>query len=224
MRSGSSRPLSRLGAEAIVARVVHRLKAKCGLGRYQPVGETPGFVRAIAAVIAELRLARLTSDAIIKVAPDLMRLTEAYEAALAEAELTDWPGVLNLATETASDRASSHRLIKLPMLLVDVPISSEADVAFLRALAAAAPDILAIVPRGDQPTLGRIRDVLHWKFENLDRAPRGKKDHVGKEGALERLQRQLFSDHATVLQAPPDNEVEVFSAPGDALTRDVASL
>jgi hypothetical protein len=49
-------PLSRLGAEAIVARVVHRLKAQGGLGRYQPVGETPGFARAIAAVIAELRL------------------------------------------------------------------------------------------------------------------------------------------------------------------------
>ena len=57
-------PLSRLGAEAIVARVVHRLKARGGLGRYQPVGETPGFVRAIAAVIAELRLARLTCNAI----------------------------------------------------------------------------------------------------------------------------------------------------------------
>ena len=30
-------PLSRLGAEAIVARVVHRLKAERELGRYQPV-------------------------------------------------------------------------------------------------------------------------------------------------------------------------------------------
>ena len=87
-------PISRLGAEAIVARVVHRLKAEAGLGRYQPVGETPGFARAIAAVIAELRLASLTSGAIGKVAPDLMRLMEAYEASLAEADLTDWPGVL----------------------------------------------------------------------------------------------------------------------------------
>jgi hypothetical protein len=34
-------PLSRLGAEAIVARVVHRLKAEAGLGRYQPVGGAP---------------------------------------------------------------------------------------------------------------------------------------------------------------------------------------
>jgi hypothetical protein len=258
-------PLSRLGAEAIVASVMHRLKARGGLGRYQPVGETPGFARAIAAVIAELRLARLTSDAIGKVAPDLTRLTEAYEAALAEAELIDWPGVLNLAREAASGRAGVeggpedteggnftteaqrtqrrekmemgadtcdthplprivkpfptlggiHRLIKLPMLLLDVPITGEAELAFLRALAAAAPDTLATVPAADQPTLGRIRDVLHWKFEDLDRAPR-RKDRVGKEGALERLQRQLFSGHTTVSQASPDNQVEVFSAPGES--------
>jgi RecB family exonuclease len=157
----------------------------------------------------------LTCNAIGEVAPDLTRLIQAYESALAEAELTDWPGVLNFATEAASGRASSHRLIKLPMLLVDVPISSEAEVAFLRALATAAPDTLATVPAADQPTLGRIRDVLHWKFENLDRAPR-RKDHAATEGTLGRLQRQLFSDHATVSQTPRDNEVEVFSAPGES--------
>jgi ATP-dependent helicase/nuclease subunit B len=59
-------PISHLNAEATVARVVHRLKAEAGLGRYQPVGETPGFARAIAAVIAELRLASLTSAAIVR--------------------------------------------------------------------------------------------------------------------------------------------------------------
>jgi ATP-dependent helicase/nuclease subunit B len=208
-------PLSRLGAEAIVARLVHRLKTQGGLGRYQPVGETPGFVRAIAAVVAELRLARLTCDAISKVAPDLSRLTEAYEVALAEAKLTDWPGVLHLAMEAASGRAGAHRLLKLPMLLLDVPITSEAELAFLNALAAAAPDTLATVPTADQPTLGRIGDVLHWKIENLDEAPR-REDHTGTEGALERLQRRLFIDYTTVSQASPDNEVEVFSAPGES--------
>jgi hypothetical protein len=39
-------PLSRLGAQAIIARVVHRLKAQGGLGRYQPVGETHRDLRA----------------------------------------------------------------------------------------------------------------------------------------------------------------------------------
>jgi hypothetical protein len=158
-------PISRLGAEAIVARVVHRLKAEAGLGRYQPVGDTPGFAPAIAAVIAELRLGSVTSGAISKVAPDLMRLMEAYEASLAEAELADWPGVLNLATETASGHAGAHRLMNLPMLLLDVSIRSQAELAFLRAVSAAARDILATVPAGDQATLGQIRDGPHWKFE-----------------------------------------------------------
>jgi len=213
-----SAPLSRLGAEAIVARVVHRLKAHGGLGRYQLVGETPGFVRAIAAVIAELRLARLTRNAISELAPDLMRLTEAYEGALAEAALTDWPGVLHLAAEAASGHAGAHRthrLIKLPMLLLDVPVTSEAELAFLDALAAAAPDALATVPAADQPTLRRICDVLHWKVENLDGAP-GMEEHGCTAGSLERLQRQLFSDHTTVSRTPLDNEVEVFSAPGES--------
>ena len=208
-------PLSRMGAEAIVARVVHRLKVERGLGRYQAVGHTPGFARAIAAVIAELRLARPTCAAISKVAPDLLRLTEAYEAALAEAGLIDWPGVLALATEAASGRVGAHRLISLAMLLLDVPITSEAELAFVDVLAAAAPDTLATVPAADQPTLSRIRDALHWKLENLDGEPKTE-DHVGTAGTLARLQRQLFNDYTTDSEAPPDNEVEVFSAPGES--------
>jgi ATP-dependent helicase/nuclease subunit B len=170
-------PLSRLGANAIVARVIHRLKSERELGRYQPVGDTPGFARAIAAVIAELRLARLACDEISKVAPDLVPLTEAYEAALAEAALTDWPGLLALGTEAASGRLCVHRLVRLPVVLLDVPITSEAEFAFVEALAAAAPDILATVPAADQPTLGRMRDALHWELEDLDGAP-NTEDHV----------------------------------------------
>jgi ATP-dependent helicase/nuclease subunit B len=206
-------PLSRLGAEAIAARVVHRLKAEHGLGRYKCVGDAPGFPRAIASIIAELRLAKLTCDAISKVAPDLVLLTEAYEAALAEAGLTDWPGVLALATEAASGRV--HRLVGLPMLLLDVPITSEAELAFLTALAGASSDTLATVPAADQPTLGRILDALNWKIEDLDAEPK-KEDHVSTFGTLAKLQRQLFSDYTTDLQAPLDNQVEVFSAPGES--------
>jgi ATP-dependent helicase/nuclease subunit B len=57
------------------------------------------------------------------------------------------------------------------------------------------------------------RDALHWKTENLDGAPTTK-DQGG--ATLERLQRQLFKDHTTVSQAPPDDAVEVFSAPGES--------
>jgi hypothetical protein len=64
-------PLSRLGTEAVVARLVHRLRAEGGLSHYQAVPSTPGFPKAIADVIAELRMARLPPDAVDGVAPEV---------------------------------------------------------------------------------------------------------------------------------------------------------
>ena len=49
---------------------------------------------------------------------------------------TGWAGVLQLATD-AIGISGRHRLIGLPTLLLDVPISTEADLAFVTALAAA---------------------------------------------------------------------------------------
>jgi hypothetical protein len=97
-------PLSRVGTEAIVAGLVHRLRAEGGLGRYDDVSATPGFPRAVAGVIAELRVARVPSDAVGSVAPDLVPLIGTYEAELAEAGLADWSDVLVLATEAAGPR------------------------------------------------------------------------------------------------------------------------
>jgi ATP-dependent helicase/nuclease subunit B len=48
--------LSRIGTQAVVARIVHRLKEEGGLGRYDAVARTPGFPPAVTAVITELRL------------------------------------------------------------------------------------------------------------------------------------------------------------------------
>jgi hypothetical protein len=119
-------PLSRIGADAIATRLAHRMNAEGRLSHYQSVAATPGFPRAVAGVIAELRLARVPkkqSQALRPVAP----LTSAYEVELNEAGLTDWAGVLALATDAASAVGGNRpRLIGLPMLLLDVPIRDEA--------------------------------------------------------------------------------------------------
>jgi ATP-dependent helicase/nuclease subunit B len=210
-------PLSRIGTEAIVARLVHRLREEGGLGRYHAVAATPGFPRAVAGVIAELRLARLPPDAVGGVARDLVPLIGAYETELDEARLTDWPGVLALATEAASATGSNlHRLIGLPMLLLDVRVGSEAELAFVRALAAAAPEVLATVPAADEPTLSRIRGAFDIRIEDLDEAPMGNEGVAAAgTGTLANLQRHLFNEQARPSEAKPDNAVEVFSAPGE---------
>ena len=209
-------PLSRSGTEAMLARLIHRLKAEGRLSRYDAIAATPGFPRAGAGLIAELRLARLPAETIARVAPDFALLMGAYEVELAQAALTDWPGVLALATEAASGgQAGRHRLVGLPLLLLDVPIASKGTLAFVQALAAAAPELCAIVPAADEPTLSRLRDGLHVAVEDLDEAPAGGRVAARDRTALAQLQRNLFNERASISGASGDDAVAVFSAPGE---------
>lgn len=198
--------ISRVGTEATVARVVHRLKSERWVGRFEPIAGTPGFPRAIATIIIELRLARLSPDEVASVAPDVAPLLAAYEAELAEMGLTDWAGILAFAVEGVP----AHRLSGLPTLLLDVPIGSEAETVFLSALADAVPEILATVPAADEQTLARHRVKGHWAIEDLDLAPVS-----APHAALSRLQRNLFKGGVAPTTAEPDTSVDIFSAPGE---------
>jgi ATP-dependent helicase/nuclease subunit B len=179
---------------------------------------TPGFPRAVAGVIAELRLARISRGAIAGCAPDLEPLAEAYEAELKEAGLTDWPGVLALASEAASVVGGNKpRLIGLPMLLLDVPIGNDAELIFVDSLAAAATEVLATVPTADQPTLRRLRNRLRAQIDDLDQGSVDDQSTTSSTSAsaLTNLQRRLFKEEEKSKEATPDNTVEVFSAPGE---------
>jgi ATP-dependent helicase/nuclease subunit B len=202
-RSGLDR---QLGAEATVARLLHRLRIEQALGRFQPIAHTPGFSRAIAAVLTELRLAQLSSEALATTTPDVSLLLANYEAELAELALADWPTILTLAAEAVL----SHRLAGLPLLMLDVPIASEAELAFLRALARHASEILATVPAADKLTLAKIRDDLHWQIEDLDLQGTPVRDL-----ALRRLQSNLFNEGITPAVSDPATSVEILSAPGE---------
>jgi ATP-dependent helicase/nuclease subunit B len=206
-------PLSRVGTEAIVAGLAHRLKTEGRLKHYEAVADAPGFPRAIAGVIAELRSARVRRDAVASVAPDLVTIIQAYERELADGNFCDWPSVLQLTTD-AIGSPDRLRLIGLPTLLLDVPIATEAELAFVAALAAAAPAMLATIPTADAATLGRFRDLLGCKVEDLDQSPVAREPGAST-GALARLQRHLFNEHEKPAEAEADNEIEVFSAPGE---------
>jgi ATP-dependent helicase/nuclease subunit B len=208
-------PLSRIATVAIVTRVLHDLKTQDKLNSYQAVANTPGFPRAVASVITELRLAKLLPDALADVAPDLVPIIRAYEAELAEAGLTDWPGMLAVATE-AINSPNRHRVIGLPTLFSDVAIANEAEFDFLRALLVAAPEILATIPSADLATIGCFRDRLGFEVEDLDRArlADGWADAAIFTG-LKRLQSHLFKEETGLSASKSDGEIELFSAPGE---------
>ncbi len=205
-----------LGVEAIVCRAVQALGSGGGLGRYACIAEGPGFSRAIAGVLIELRLAGIAHEVLGDLAPDLLRLLCAYESELQRANLTDWAGMLAFATETAAEPSpGARRWVSLPMLLLDVPITSKAELAFIAALSLASPETLATVPAADEPTLALLREKLRFDIEDLDEpgSAFGAGDH--RPGSLARLQRQLFSETSLDV-SPRDDQVLIFSAPGES--------
>jgi CRISPR/Cas system-associated exonuclease Cas4 (RecB family) len=207
-----------LGVIATVSRAIHALSSRGALGRYTTIANGPGFPRAIANVLNELRLAALGSDVLDKVEPDLLSLVRAYEAELAERKLIDWPGILVIAAETATQRsAAPHRLTQLPMLLLDVPIASQAELNFVAALCSSGSEMLATVPAADEPTLARLRDGLQLEIEDLDKPGLAGLD-AGNDssGSLARLQRRLFNENTTPVMPSRDDQVLIFSAPGES--------
>ena len=122
-------PLSRIGVEATVTRLVHRMKTEARLGRfYAGIADTPGFRRALATLIARLRLAQLPAATLASVAPDLVPLIESYDAELAEPGFVDFPSLLTCAADTVN-ADHSQRFVGLPVILLDIPVRTEAELA-----------------------------------------------------------------------------------------------
>ena len=161
-------PLGALGILAVTNRAVHALAEAGALGRYANLTSGPGFARAIANVITELRLEQIEPDAVAHVAPDLRPLLQAYERELGEHGFTDWPAVLRLAASAAMDPACKHQLLGLPTLLLDVPLTTASDIALVRALCSRSPDMLVTVPANDAVTFARLRSGLGAEIVDLD--------------------------------------------------------
>jgi hypothetical protein len=148
--------LTRIGTDAVTMRLIHRLRVDGKLGRYSSVSETPGFLGAIASVIAELRSAGVRSNELEVVVPDLAPIVREYERELAEGGFIDWSGILELAAREIAT-ADRHRLVGLPVLMLDVAVRTEAEFGFVSAFVSAAQEGLATIPAGDSETLHRFR-------------------------------------------------------------------
>src|SRR6516165_8698164 len=210
-------PLGALGIQAVANRAIHKLSEAGRLGRYSKLTDGPGFARAIASVIKELRLEQIEPDALTHVAPDLRPLLQAYERELAEHSFIDWPGVIHTAAAAATNPGCRHQLLGLPTLLLDVPLTTASEIALVRALCARSLETLVTVPAMDAVTLARLRSDLGADIVDLDSpdaSPQGLKQK--ESGSLSRLQRHIFNDVLAAPQVQRDEQVIVFSAPGES--------
>ncbi len=194
-------PASLLGVEAIAARVIHAERQAGPFAYFERVAAMPGFARALARTLSDLRLAHTKPASLQKTGAsgaDLSRLFIRYESELAERSLADLAAVFDLAGE-----ALEHRWHGLPLFMLDVPLDSFAHREFFRRIAEQAPVVMAAVSTGAE----EIEKLLGVAAEDLDSEP---------ASSLEHLRRYLFA------ASPPqcaidDGAFDIFSAPGEAL-------
>jgi hypothetical protein len=162
-------------------------------------------------------LEQIEPDVVALVAPDLRPLLQAYERELGEHGFTDWPAVLRLAASAATDPGYKHQLLGLPTLLLDVPLTTASDIALVRALCSRSPDMLVTVPANDAVTFARLRSGLGAEIVDLGSGAASQPGLRQQEnGSLLRLQRHIFNDVGAAPQAQPDDQVVIFSAPGES--------
>jgi len=182
-------PLSALGREAVAARVAQTAQGK--LAYFQPVAGLPGFARALARTIVELRLAGVEPADLASAGPpaaDLATLLRLYATELGVRSLVDLPGLLALATEAAHQ--GKHRWAGLPIARLDADLESRAHRTFFESLAARAPEVLE--------------------------AELGEGPSKAAANTLEHLRQFLFSPEPQRFTRN-DGQFEFFSAPGEGL-------
>jgi ATP-dependent helicase/nuclease subunit B len=205
-------PGTQAGTEAIAARAVFDAIAAGELTYFAPVASMPGFPKALARTLHELRLAGVASRTLDR-GPrtdqgltDLAALLARVEAQLDRAAVDDRSALFRQAA--AACRAGQVRWAELPMVLLDVPLDSRAERELVAALCERSPDLLATVPDGDVFALEALV-ALGGTVETRESA-----DFRLQISDLHCLRRYVFTmDRPAARERSGD--VALFSAPGE---------
>ncbi len=198
-------PATTLGHEAVATRATFEAHRDDALEYFAPVARTPGFPKALARTLLELRLAsapveRLSS--LSRSGPDLAELLNRVELLMGEAGASDRAALFETAIRALG--SSTTGWPAMPTLLLDVPFDSEAEARFLWALIQQSPRSLITIPSGDSRTIAKLRD----------RGVDAELLQDTQQNDLGHLTRYLFSP-----EPPPERdrsgELVWFSAPGE---------
>lgn len=218
---GGLAPAGGLAVEAVATRVVYRLFASEDLAYFAPVIDRPGFPRALAATIVELRLNRIAPEALSRNGAAGRALAAAlseFDRELERARLADRASILDAAI-SALECSPAPRFFGLPTLMLDVAVETALERDLVARLASHAPRFLATVPAGDAIGARLLRDALGTGNENDGDGSGDDTEVAGGDAAeadtsLGRLQKHLFADTTAPEQAL-DETVTLVSAPGE---------
>jgi hypothetical protein len=200
-------------AEALAARATFDALAAGELAYFGPVASMPGFPRALARTVHELRLAgessaseRSVVDAGSAGPRDIARLLGRIEAQLESAGLSDRAALFTMA---AGAWRKGVRWFGYPVLLLDVPVNSVAERHFAQRIVEHASAAHVTCPAFDEPTRRAFQlAASDVRFEEIE-------DDAPPSTDLGRLRRHIFEDEPPPARAPA-GDVTFFSAPGEA--------
>jgi hypothetical protein len=209
-------------AEALAARAVFDASEAGELSYFEPVVRTPGFPRALARTLHELRLAGLTADRLSShggATGDMARLLERFESQMRSAGSEDRAALFVTAAErwrsaaapggvASSSDAAAFTLpwIGVPVVLLDATLDSRAESDFARALLARAQSALVTIPEGDA---GAITALLA-----LGAPAEPVADPAAPDSDLWHLRKYVFTSERPA-ERQRQGDVRLFSAPGE---------
>ena len=172
LAAGGLAPASPLGSEAVSARAAFEAQRDRALSYFDPVARTPGFPRALAQTLEEIRLARVEGSRLSTLplgGADLAVLLDRFEQQFAGASATDWAVLFDAATRALREEAVGSDLSRdAALLLLDVPLGSRVEFDFVDALIRDARASRAVrgsrmslitVSFGDVAALERLRSL-----------------------------------------------------------------
>jgi CRISPR/Cas system-associated exonuclease Cas4 (RecB family) len=198
-------PTTTLGHEAVATRAAFEARSDDALEYFSPVSQTPGFPKALARTLLDLRLAAVASGDLIQLprsGTDLALLLERVDTLLNEAGASDRASLFETATRALGSPLTGWPA--MPLLLLDVPFESEIEAQFLWALVQQSPQAVITVPAGDTSAASQL-EKHGVRLQVTEEA--GQND-------LTQLAHYLFSK-----EPPPERtrtgELVWFSAPGE---------
>src|SRR5262245_34619159 len=198
-------PSTRLGAEAVAARAAFDAQHAASLKYFGPVAGTPGFPRALARTVQELRLARVGSADVVRLplaGSDLADLLTRVESCFEIAAVADRARLIAVAARALRSAPAAEIVV-----LLDLPLDTAADREIVGAVIAGANRTLATLPHGEAS-----HDGLEY-FRSLG----GAIDVVDEAGRddLACLRRYLFNTEEEPPVRQLDGTLTFFSAPGE---------
>ena len=198
-------PTTTLGHEAVATRAAFEAHRDDALEYFSPVSQTPGFPKALAHTLLDLRLAAVAGSDLLRLprsGTDLAALLERVDNLLDEAGASDRASLFETATRALGSPVTGWPT--MPLLLLDVPFESKIEAQLLWAIIQQSPQVLITVPAGDASTASQLQK-RGVGLQIIEEA---------KQNDLTHLARYLFSK-----EPPPERtrtgELVWFSAPGE---------